>query len=411
MHASLPRVGRRTRRAAALAACLVCLAPRATRAVAPDRLLTAADLTYSGAFRLPDGSDDEHSFSYGGTALAYDAPHDSLLLVGHDWFQRVAEISIPELRSSPSAVSGLATARLLQPLTDVLAGRLKAIGSGTPKVGGLLPIGDRLIVTAYLYYDGSGSQTLSHFETSMDFAHIDQVRGPFQVGRSGAGFVDGYMAVVPPEWRDGLGGAYVTGQCCIPIVSRTSFGPALSVFDPDTLADKRSQSSASAILGYPSDHQTLGGWSSSGALFSGATAMGGVVLPSDTRSVLFLGRHGAGPFCYGEGTRDRARAGTAAGDGAMLCFDPNEEAKGVHSFPYAYQVWAYDVLDLVAVRQGKRRPWDIKPYSTWTFDLPFEHSGRLIGGIAFDEVHRRLFVSASFGDGSRPLIHVFTVAR
>ena len=71
------------------------------------------------------------------------------------------------------------------------------------------------------------------------------------------------------------------------------------------------------------------------------------------------------------------------------------------------EVWAYDARDLRAVRRGRRRPWQVKPYAVWTLRLPFG-SGQ-IGGAAYDPKGRRIFVSQQYGDDTQPLIHVFKV--
>ena len=370
-----------------------------------DRLVAQGDFVYAGAFRLPpDGPDNERAFSYGGTALAYVPAHDSLLIVGHDWLQRVAEISIPDVQPSAESVRALPAARLLQPLTDILRGHRNEVGGGGAKVGGMLPIGDQVVVTAYVYYDATKSQSRSHFVTSLDFARSDLIRGPYTVGRPG--FTAGYMTPIPAPWQADLGGPFLTGQCCLPIIDRTSFGPALSVFDPADLGAQKATTPVASVLGYQSDHTTLGGWNASNTLFNGATTMGGVVFPQGTRSVLFFGRMGTGPFCYGSGTRDAARVGQLGSDGARLCLDTDGN-KGTHSYPYVHEVWAYDVLDLIAVRRGKKQPWDVKPYATWSFDLPFQQPARLLLGAAYDDVHHRLFVSAASEDDARPVIHVF----
>src|SRR5919108_3024060 len=59
-----------------------------------------SNLVYQGAFRVPQGSTDQTSFSYGGTALSYNPINNSLFMVGHDWYQRSAEISIPTVINS-----------------------------------------------------------------------------------------------------------------------------------------------------------------------------------------------------------------------------------------------------------------------------------------------------------------------
>jgi len=90
-------------------------------------------------------------------------------------------------------------------------------------------------------------------------------------------------------------------------------------------------------------------------------------------------------------------------------------SRGTHAYPLASIVWAYDVNDFIAVKQGQKRPWDVKPYATWSLELPFqsqmvngiEMGAFEIQGAAYDPLTRRLFVSAYRGDGPSPLIHVF----
>ena len=76
------------------------------------------------------------------------------------------------------------------------------------------------------------------------------------------------------------------------------------------------------------------------------------------------------------------------------CYDPSNHDKGTHGYPYTHFVWAYDAQDLVAARKG-RRPWSVRPYATWPFDLPFQAPSRAIKGVAYDPATRRLFLTVS----------------
>lgn len=375
-------------------------------------LVTAQDLTYFGSFRLSNGGTDLTTFAYGGGAFAFNPAKGTLFGVGHAWYQRVAEITIPAIRQS-TTLGGLAQATFVQPFTDILAGKLELIGPNSKMVGGLLPTAADLIATGFLYYDGIGQQTESHFRTSLNFSTIapENVTGPLQVGNTQAGWVSGYMAPIPPEWQAALGGDTLTGQCCIPIISRTSFGPSVSVI---TAADigTRAPVPATRVLGYPQANPTLGDWASSGQLFNGTTAIGGVVFPGGTRSLLFFGRRGKGPFCYGEGTSAQPVGVDAYGN--PRCYDPTNASKGNHAYPYESFVWAYDVLDLIAVKQGTKQMYQVQPYATWPIALPFsaEVGGvgeHLITGVAYDAATRRIFLAAGYADGPQPLMHVLQV--
>jgi hypothetical protein len=395
-------------------------APAVRRAAGPaqsaaaEPLIHSEDLVYEGAFRVPQGPIAGSSFDYGGTAMTFNPAHGSLFVVGHPWQQQVAEIAIPVIRRATS-LRDLAVAQITQPFADITEGRRSSVGnnpgSDTTQIGGLLSYGDLLYATVYLYYDASGSQQRSHFVSGLDFAVRGDVRGPYRVSGPGTGFVSGYFAVVPEEWQAALGGPVLNGQCCIPIIGRTSFGPAAVAIDPAQIG-VHDPAPATPLVYYPGDHPTLGEWDAANTTFNGATQMAGVVFPIGTRSVLFFGRQGLGPFCYGEATNDPRKQGarvSQSGDD-KYCYDPTNGSKGTHAYPYASYVWAYDANDLASVKSGRRRPWDVKPYATWSLDLdPFTAPSGIIGGVAYDSKTGRIYIAQDHGDGSYPLMHAFTI--
>lgn len=396
------------------AAVNITVKPRPDSDTPPGGLLQYGDLTYQGAFRLPAGTFGSSTFSYGGTALAVNPYGGSLFIVGHDWHQDVAEIDVPAIRIA-TRVSDLATANVLQPFSDATEGKMSQVGPNNVKVGGLLPYEGQLYLTAYLYYDGTGGQILSHFVSGLDLGAKGDVRGPFQVGTLGAGFVSGYFGSVPAEWQDAFGGPVLNGNCCLGIISRTSYGPALFAINPLDLG-AANPVPASPLVYYTGDYPLLepgdigDGWSNTSALFNGTTEVKGVVFPEGTRSVLFFGRQGVGQFCYGPGTSDPNLAGRPADGGVdTYCYDPADSNKGTHAYPYAYYVWAYDANDLAAVKAGSVEPWAVRPYGVWRVELPFSSGDGRLNGAAYDPRTRRIFLSQAYGDGDRPLIHVFTL--
>jgi hypothetical protein len=353
-------------------------------------LLKQEDLLYQGAFRLPRGKAGKSSFDYGGSALAYNPENDSLFIVGHDHQQIVAEISIPRVVKS-NRLEQLATAEVIQPFTDPTEGKRSKVDKGALKIGGLLVHQGKLYVTVYSYYDGDGSQRLSHFSRPLNLAAKGQVSGPLEVGTMKAGFVSGYMAPIPQAWQASLGGLAVTGNCCLNIISRTSYGPSAFAFDPSDL-DTMPRAPATPLLYYDSKHTTLGGWNKTGPKFNGTTTIRGIVFPEGTSSLLYFGRHGIGPWCYG----------------GSQCKDPTSASQGNHAYPYVYQVWAYDAGQLKSVKEGQKRPWDVVPYAIWNFELPFQHASRLLGGGAYDPASQRIFIVQSFAEPrGMPMIHVF----
>ena len=170
------------------------------------------------------------------------------------------------------------------------------------------------------------------------------------------------------------------------------------------------------MLYYTQDHTTLGTWEGTNTVYGGTTAMGGVAVIAGTRTALFIGRNGLGTFCYGHGVDDQTLAGKPAADGVMNCYDPTSRDKGMHAYPYRYQIWAYDLADFAAVKAGTKQPWDVVPYGVWPFDLPIpEHNVVRIGGVAYDAQRQLLYVSQYRADhdgfAERPLIHTLKDQR
>lgn len=347
-------------------------------------LVQAPDMSYLGSFELPktDGSGtEEGKLTYGGSALGVNPATQTLFVGGHDWYSRLCEVQIP-------SVPGQAAA-LVQRCGDVTEGRLTQIDTEGLKFGSSLVWNGRLILSAYSTYDADGDANLSHFASGLNLAQPGDLQGPVQVGTAGGGFVGGYMGIIPEEWRALLGGPALTGQCCISIISRTSSGPSVSVFNPDDVG-RVSPVPATMLVDYPLANP-LAANTTQNVLFNNATSILGVAFPAGTRSVLFVGRHGIGPYCYGESAQ---------------CADPVQIYKGEHSYPYVHQVWAYDANDLLAVRLGQRAPSSVRPYATWR--LPdVTTAGAGISGVTYDHVTRRLYITEKYEES--PRVHVYAI--
>ena len=364
------------------------------------------DLKYAGAFRLPAVEVDGDSFSAGGGPLAFNPERGTLYVASR--VGKVAEISIPSPINSGD-ISALPFAEFVQPFADPAEGGIGDVGAEAA-LAGLLVFRQRLYGTGLIYYDANNTQTVSHFSRPLAL----KVRGAGvmqRVGEKGkSGFVAGYMAEVPPEWQTRLGGPAITGQCCVPIISRTSWGPAAFAWDPAALGQGKSVD-ALPLVYYDSNHPTLGPFDGSSPTFGGTTMIAGVAVIAGTRTAVFIGSNGTGPFCYGNGTSDKSLVDTTGPDGAKYCYDPSTSDKGQHAYPYHYQMWAYDLNDWAAVRAGRREPWEVKPYGVWTFELPVPEPATRIAGVTYDLQGRRLFVSQRHADRDgyayRALIHVY----
>ena len=371
-------------------------------------LLAESNLQYIGGFRLPAGELNGEHFSFGGAAVAFNPAGPSLFVSSYRG--TVAELNIPTPVNSAD-VTDMPFASYLQPFADLTEGHLEDVAVDGAGLSGLMVYGNRLVGTASIFYDANNTQRLTHFARSLQL-NQPSFSGWSSVWQSDrSGFVSWLMAVVPEEWRTALGGPAITGQCCIPIVSRTSNGPSAFAFDPISIGQPRV--SATPLLYYTLEYPTLGPWEGSNPTYGAVAGVGGVALIASTRTVLYFGRNGLGPHCYGNGTSDKSLDGKQGSDGALFCYDPTSADKGSHAFPYRYQVWAYDLNDLAAVRAGNKKPWDVVPYGVWPLTLPTPEPMVRLGGVGYDAERQIIYLSQLRADqdgySSRAVIHAIRI--
>jgi len=148
---------------------------------------------------------------------------------------------------------------------------------------------------------------------------------------------------------------------------------------------------ATPVLYYPLEHP-LAPVSTQNDYFNLTTQIVGVAFPPGTRSLLFFGRHGTGPYCYGTGEE---------------CNDPVDPYQGTHAYPYVHQVWAYDALDLLAVKNGTKQPWEPRPYALWRLSEMDATGSATIAGATFDPASGRVFITERYGE--EPIVHVYQI--
>jgi hypothetical protein len=368
-------------------------------------------LQYLGAFRLPATESNGDSFSIGGRQMTFNPAGHSLIVGSRAG--RVAEVSIPTpVRSAD--VNALPFATYLQGFSDPTEGRLSQISSDGVAIDGLLVHNNRLYGTASIYYDALNTQRVSHYSHSLQLNQSSFVGWSSVWDATKTGYVSGAMAVVPAEWQALLGGPAITSQCCIPIVTRTSWGPSAFAFDPSRIG-QAGTIAAQPLLYYTGDHTTLGHWDGSNPVYGATTNMGGMAIIAGTRTILYFGRNGTGPHCYGNGTNDPSLDGRIGPDGAKWCYDPTASGKGSHAYPYRYQIWAYDLNDFAAVKNGTKQPWELEPYGVWPISFPIDEPTVLSGGVGYDSANQVLYLSQLLADRDgysyRPVVHAFKISN
>jgi len=380
-------------------------------------LFELSDMTYLGRFRIPTGQIGSSSFEFGGNALTFNPVSNSLFMAANiNSGLHVAEVIIPAKLGGGPDRSPMVTARVQQPFVD-LGALLSVSAAGQNKkpiidyenlnLGGLLVADGGLTGAMYMGYNGAEPKNSknSHFRaSSLNLSAITaaDLQGLMDIRRNKAATDArsraGYMAEVPLAWRPYLGATYVTGAAGQNRIQFSSSGPALFGFN----AVNPSASSSAPLLAYPAGHAL--DWSDSFAdgprpIFNGTTKVDGVAFVPGTRSVIFMGSSGQSNIGYGDGS---------------LFNDKVRPYSGYHSQngKYAYQIWSYDINDFMAVRNGMKNSWDLRPTNVFNFDLPTPEPTKYLGGIAFDPATSRLYVSQKqAGAGYTPVIHVYQLGR
>jgi hypothetical protein len=345
-------------------------------------VVTASNLEYVGAFRLPSDNDD------GMTALAYDSAGNGGLgsmffAVGRD---RLVEMSIPALVNTTN-IASLNRATTLQTGTGDIGGGVfngtnvpGSGGYGGVEYHGLLVDGSDLIISAHHPYGAGGGQTVSHIRRSKTLSNT-AVTGPKNLLGASSPYnlsrlFAGYMSHVPGEWQSMFGGRAVTGLAASSIVSTTSDGPSAASFDPTTaFSGGGTNVTVNPLVAYPdgtAPEVTVGNGINTYDIWTWASACRGVAIPNGTRSIVFFGNHGYGRYGYGTGTSNSALHNTPNGStGFNFLYDPTNDSNGEHAYPYRYQFWSYDLNQVAEVRAGTRQPHACTP-TVIPIDLPFE---------------------------------------
>ena len=396
-----------------------------TEASYAANLLQFSDLQYLGAFRVPAGQ----NLGYGGYTLGYNpgsSSPGSLFIGCFNTTATIAEISIPTPVNSTN-LNNLPTAKLLQPCANPAAGTI-GIGASDTQIGGILVFGDKLIVSEYSYYDASKSQTAAFFVKPNATLSQANATGPYTVSAPNIGFVDGWMAPVPSEWQAALKGPIASGNCCLSIISRTSWGPDAFAWDPAQLTNISIAVPSTPLFYYTGQNATIGQWD--GLMPNNTTIWwnnagtgyrDGGVIPNGTRSMLFFGSQGMDPLgmCYGEGTSDPSlnRKQVPNEPGVIYCYDPADRYKGVHGYPYQFQIMAYDLNELAAVAAGTKQPYSILPYAVWPLISGLVgvdgKNNETAGGAVYDPTLQRIYYTTPYTDNSveygLPLVQVWQV--
>jgi hypothetical protein len=315
--------------------------------------------------------------------------------VGHNYQQAIAEFALPAL-----VVSNQLTAlNLASAPVQTFASVLDRVPSGNPQeINTLASLkliagarGTELLINAYEYYDAPADNT----HTTLVVRHPEDLGGSAVDGffsLQGAAHAAGWITPIPLAWQASLGGSWISGSSSgFPIIGRLSVGPSAFVFDPLTIVGQDTAPDpvpTTALLDYSLAnplHEDLSNDSGTNDLWTHLSrAVYGFIVPG-TRSYVTLGHsggHGPDGVCY-----KCTPTGGAEDCGGYCSVDPDD---------YALYYWFYDVNDLVAVREGRKAPHELRPYAHGPFTPPFP--ARELGGGAYDPEAGLLYLTLQRAD-------------
>ena len=410
----------------------------------PEERLRSTDLTYEGAFRLPD------DFNWGARGMSFRAAgeggSDTLLVTGFElvmdedhygescyneswdceaWF---GEVTIPEPATAANW-EDLPVATLSSPMATFDDGLVSTVHREYVWVSDLEYVpqqgtqtSDKLYGAMVVWYaEGvAGSDT---FPTIwMSETDGSNARGLFHVGPETTPYhgrkMGSYLFTVPDWYADEyLGGrTLVTGRSRgtpmggeDPVtIAGGSQGPTLFAFAPWETDSPSGDLNATPMLYYRVAFPGCAGpnvgepencdypnytmcdeWTGASFVDSG-----------ERRAIMLLGYKGLGENCYDEPP--------------VECNDPCSDSHGYHCHPYERQVIFYDVHELGYTAEGGQDPWVVLPYETWRpteFYLQ-DNPCYSAGGMTFDATGRRLYmIERGLGEGelNAAVVHVWSM--
>ncbi len=380
-------------------------------------LIQIEDLEYQGAFNIPGGDYGESRADYAAGQIAYNPINHSLFIAGHKVHGAIAEISIPALVNSTD-IPPLNYATFLQDFRRVLNITPDSNPQAIDRITGLKLFNGKLIVNGVEFYDAPADNTHTTFviDNASDISN-STISGYYEL--QGAAHIAGWMSPVPGEWQDLLGGTDLSGSAPnYSINGRYPMGPTAYIFDPATLS-----SSPAGVI----PTTTLLDFSLSNPLYAdfnnyqnanynilalrGTTGSGHTFEDADAdvgNNDLWTQQSEVGYGFIVPGSRTYMTLGASGGHESGIGYKATQNNGNLCGGPCPYDAadyynyyWLWDVNDLLAVKNGTKQPYEVRPYAYGIFDVPFQtdiYSGGTpehhpVRGGAYDPVSGRLYLT------------------
>jgi len=367
--------------------------------------LSKEDFTYKGAFIMNRNarygvSDNK----YAAAIIELSADRSSFYFAGRKKDGAIAEFELPKLVISDNTRDLNITNEVKQNYSSVFNYGLKKKGACSEKaeVVNRIPTGNTqcinritgmmlhdgmLVVNGIQYYDANKPNT----HTTILIADPSDLKASTIYGffsLDGAAHAAGWMSEVPPEWQQTLGGDILTGFASnFPIISRNSVGPSAFIVNSNDINPSSAPGSripAKTLMDFslanPLHPDTCN--NNQTALCTGKT--NGKLPPEVGTNKLWTKKSWAVYGFIVPGTRTYAVFGSSGGHfsgiGYKIVEDNGNLCPGtcpVKSDDYYNYYWFFDVNDLVAVKNGKKQAYDVRPYDYGIFSTPFQTQAKI----------------------------------
>ncbi len=292
-------------------------------------LLQQNQISYLGSFNLPTTYGGV-SFEGGYTGLGKGPPGE--LIVGAAWESaRFARFTIPNIGGTAVGVGTVGTAQ------GTFANNARNFG-GTFYHAGT----NRIFYQRINSYDNEGNTAavascladMTSHTTPRAVSTAFPMRGTI-----------GYIGSVPPEWQSLVGGDCFMGGGPQSINSNTSCGPVFVAFNGANVSSGSGTLASTTLLGYNGGAGAAGTW----IFYETNPVNGGAIIPG-TRTMLYFGSEGETNSQYGQPPN-------VHGDQCLT-------GSGFHAYRYRQCFWAYDMRDLIDVKNGVKQRYEPRPYGT-----------------------------------------------
>jgi hypothetical protein len=427
-------------------------------------LIQPADLTYLGAFRLPDGSERPLTFEYGGNAMTFRPGAavpgrlpGSLFISGHDRLpygelpdgSQIAEVTIPEPALSRS-LEDLPRAEFIQGFQDVAAGRFTQMEE-IVRMGMLYldiaPLGARIHLAWGQHFEPE-PPAATHAWFNPDLTAPD-LQGVWYIDDQSFYAVNDYLFEIPADWADACAESRYIATGRFRDGGWSGMGPALFAYRPwledGSPSPAETHLPATTLLLYESSlnneriERSLNGYQHPDEWSGGAW----LTTPDGHTGLIFAGTKATGTkYWYGytnpagaempcvdddfvgQFTVCRLADGSPCPETDLVECSGHDDYRGWWSSHFDAQFIFYNPDDLARVARGEMETWQPQPYTMLDIDehLYFNPPeweqpmlGRgdqrryRIGDVAYDRENGLLYVLELFADGARPVVHVWRV--